>query len=129
MSTIDDFYNKTFTVRRIVPVSGQHFDTYQIIGMGLGNLQAVQDTSQLLNAENWGKEFWLFCEKELTVYSAYKSRFGNTTQIVPNDILIIDGYEYGVQGVSEFEDPFEDTDQHLKIVLERKTSQIFDTMS
>jgi hypothetical protein len=122
MSTIDEFMKTQFDLSRMIAVEGAETDAEQVIASGLGFLQPVQDKSQLLNEADWGKEHWLFIKKNLSVLAAFRSVIGNTTNPVENDTVTIDSVKYGVNGVSEYSDPFEGTDAHLKIVVTRRTS-------
>ena len=122
MSEIEEFYTTSFDLSRIASVVNTETDAMQVIASGIGCLQAVQDKTQLLNEADWGKEFWFFCKKDLSVVTALRATIGRTTNPVENDIMTINGANYGVVGVSEFADPFEATDAHLKIVITRRTS-------
>ena len=126
MSTVEDFYKTAFELDRMAPVTGEETDQEQTIASGMCFLQPVQDKKQLLNESDWGKECWLFCKKDLSVVASFRVTIGRTTNPVENDVITIDGVRYGVNGVSEFSDPFEDTDAHLKIVVTRRTSSNFE---
>ena len=125
MSTFDEFCTIEFNLARMISVEDEETDQEQDIASGSCFLQPVQDKKQLLNEADWGKEYWMFCRKDLSVLAQYRSVIGKTTNPVENDILTINGVRYGVNGVSQYTDPFEGVDEHLKIVITRMTSSNF----
>lgn len=102
MSTIESFYNKTLTIRAKAVATGSKTTGYTTVASGIQcAVLPVTETEDLYDQSNMGKEFNIICEPSVGIKSGY--------------ILDIDGEEYGVSGVSFYDDPFESDDDYYKI--------------
>lgn len=105
--SIQTLYNVQFDVKRTASVSGTRLDTYQTVSSGnSGVFRPVSDRSKLYNEANIGKEYKLFCS--------------NTVDVKANDTVVISTVNYGVAGVSYFQDIEGAEEDHLEVVIVKK---------
>lgn len=106
MSTIATMYNITFDVKRMV-AGDDRKDVFTAISTGnAGVFRPITDSSQMFQEGSWGKEYKLFCACDI--------------DIKPNDTININDEDYGIAGVSLFEDLFDSSDTHQEIQIYKK---------
>jgi hypothetical protein len=122
---MDDFYTKTYYLKRKIRVADTQIDELVTIAEGLCHIQMQDDRSQLQNQNDWGKEYMFYAKANVSIYNSLIDSLGYKTNPSPNDVITINDVDYGVTGVSYIEDPFEDKDQHLHMIITRKTSELY----
>lgn len=107
MSIIATLYNATFEVKRMATVTASSTSSLTTLSSGnQGVIRPIQNTTQLFNLANWGKEYRLWCP--------------TTVDVKANDIVVSGGVTYGVDGVSVFEDLHDTIENHLRVVITKK---------
>ena len=102
MSTLATLYNKSVEIQR--PTDTVSRTTYSSVATGVACvIRAIQKQNQLVDENNWGKEFKMTCSDANTIYV---------------DDRIVDGTDiYTVVAVTKFEDLDDGTETHFNIRL------------
>jgi hypothetical protein len=101
VSVITDFFNISWEQRRLSQGTATSHGTESIITSGSGFLHPVRDKSQLINESRFGKEFNLYIDEDISVNKA--------------DKIVINGEDYFVAGLSNYNDFVDDSDSHLRL--------------
>ena len=102
MSGFDE-WESTFSVSRMEANDTGRTDSLVVISTGNGGvLRPVSNKAQLLDLSRFGKEYVLYCVSDVDIKA--------------NDQVTIGTTNYGVAGVSDYED-LADNDNHLRVVI------------
>ena len=108
MSIISSFYNITFNVKRYASVSGTRTDTQAVVSSGnSGVIRPVTEKAKLFKEANFGKEYKLWCD--------------DTVNLKANDIILVEGVNYGVEAVTSFADLVGGFEDHLEVIVTKQS--------
>lgn len=105
MGAIDSFFNKTATIKRKSSGTGveSELDIYAPVGTCEGCLRPVTVQAELYDQSNFGYEFRFYC--------------GKNVDILVDDILTIDTFDYLVKAVNFFEDEEDGEESHKRVTV------------
>ena len=93
----------------MVAVSGTRLDSLSVVSSGNSCVfRPVADRAKLFNEANIGKEYKMFCPI--------------TVDLKTNDIVVIDSVQYGVAGISNYQDILTGEDTHVEVVIVKKNT-------
>lgn len=107
MSVLRDMYNISFDITRQMEVSGERKPAFEIVASGeAGLFTPVTESVQLYDSANMGKEFDLYCDMG--------------TDLLINDIILINSLKYGVLFVGQYEDRDDLSEEHIEARITKR---------
>lgn len=101
MGALTDTYNTSFIVKRNVTVSATGTDVATAVYTGSCVVRPISRSADLLDANNYGKEFRLWADY--------------TENVQAGDLIVISDENYGVLGVNYYQDLENGDESHLEM--------------